>query len=60
MIYKDYEIEATAEQLDDNTGGWVSIRIYAHNASHSNGKVFKLSANDLSDLPNQGNIKASF
>ncbi len=41
MIYKDYEIEATSEQLDDNTGWSVSVRIYAHGGSHINGKVFK-------------------
>ena len=43
MIYKGYEIEATAEQLDDNTGWSVSVRIYAHDGRHNSGKVFKLS-----------------
>ena len=43
MIYKGDEIETMAEQLDDNAGWSASVRIYAHNASHSAGKVFKLS-----------------
>ena len=40
-IYKGYEIEATAEVLDDNTGWSVRVCIYNHDGSHSNGKVFK-------------------
>jgi hypothetical protein len=47
MIYKDYEIEATSDQLDDNTGWSVSVRIYAHDGSHSNGKVFKPSVKHI-------------
>ncbi len=47
MIYKDYEIEATAEQSDDNTGWSVSVRIYAHEGSHSNGKVIKSSVKHI-------------
>ena len=50
MIYKDYEIEATSEQLDDNMGWSVSVRIYAHDGSHSKGKVFKISEKHI----NQG------
>jgi len=40
-IYQGYEIEATAEQLDDNTGWSVSVCIYAHKSSQSSGRVFK-------------------
>ena len=41
-IYKGYEIDATAEQLDDNTGWSASICIYVHKSNHSNGKVFNV------------------
>jgi hypothetical protein len=47
MIYKDHVIEATAEQSDDSTGWSVSVRIYAHDGSHSNGKVFKPSVKHI-------------
>jgi hypothetical protein len=50
MVYKDHVIEATSEQLDDNTGWSVSVRIYAQEGSHSNGKVFKPSVKHI----NQG------
>jgi hypothetical protein len=48
-IYKGYEIEATAEQLDDNTGWSVSICIYVHKSNHSNGKVFNVSQKHISE-----------
>ena len=47
-IYKGYEIEATAEQLDDNTGWSVSVYIYAHTRSHSSGRVFSVSEKHIS------------
>jgi hypothetical protein len=40
-IYQGYEIEATAEQLDDNTGWSVSVCIYAHKSSQNSGRAFK-------------------
>ena len=42
-IYKKYEIQATAEKLDDNTGWAVSVCIYANKRNHSSGRVFKIS-----------------
>ena len=48
-IYKGYEIEATAEQLDDNTGWSISVCIYAHRRSHSSGKVFSVSEKHINE-----------
>ncbi len=49
-IYKGYEIEATAEQLDDNAEWSVNVCIYAHKRSHSSGRVFNVSEKHI----NQG------
>ena len=48
-IYQGYEIEATAEQLDDNTGWSVSVCIYAHKRSHVSGKFFNVSEKHISE-----------
>ena len=47
-IYKGYEIDATAEQLNDSTGWSVSVCIYAHRRHHSSGRVFGVSEKHIS------------
>jgi hypothetical protein len=40
-IYKGYEIEASAEQYENNDVWSETICIYAHNDGHVRGRVFK-------------------